>query len=451
MTLIWAEGFTGDKALAPLWRRYTLAEARSNSNTLTPNLLGQATIEAREAKLIYDAAATEVEDALAQAAGAGHLRTHALVIGVGQYADAGIRALTTSVYGAWAFADWMLTRFHHLDRPLGSLELLLSPTTEMGDWQPSSAAAAQLGLANGATAESLAVEEATFANIQAAFQRWLKRAGTHANNAAFCYFAGHGLWKGVPFLLPKDAQLASSTKGFDNLIDIQQTQQNMFNTQPSVQCFFIDACQELTSTLLQNIADNPGKPLHSPTTGGIVAERTAYRYTGSRAGQRAYGPADQAPFFTQELLACLERRGAAFANRGNTWSVTADSLRTALTAASGWRSEMEQRNDIRFSTSADSTGIDPMVELCHIQGNLEIFVKIGCLPPDMIGQGKLYVGLDGQPHFRAKPLATEWYTTVTQGTCLAGIDFDPGTPFASISKSFTPTPPFYPVSLEIHQ
>src|SRR5258708_1329773 len=268
MALIWAEGATDRNALAPSWRRYARAAALARNGSLPPAERAAALVAAEAARETYDAAARRAEVALAQSAAGGKARRRVLVIGVGRYdGDARIQPLTTSVHGAWAFAEWILTGFHHGERPLGSVELLLSPGKTLGSWKPPALAAVALGLADG---EDLAVEEATFANIRAAFQRWIQRAGVHPDNAAFLYFSGHGAWKSAPLLLPADARLPSEAWGADNLINIQQTQFNMFNTEPSVQCFFVDACQEIPRALLENLDPAVAEPLYKPANGGAI-------------------------------------------------------------------------------------------------------------------------------------------------------------------------------------
>jgi len=444
MTLIWAEGFTGDKALAPAWRRAALAAARAEDTSLAAADLGAAVIEARNSLAAYTALVTEAEAALAAAAQAGTARTHVLVAAVGRYDDAGrIPGLTTSLRGGWAFADWMLTSFRHRDRPLGSVELLLSSPAELGDWHPSPAAAAALGLAGG---EALPVEEATFGRLRDAFGRWLQRASAHKDSAAFLYFSGHGVWKTNPLLLPQDARLPSSSQSAMNLVDIRGTQVNMMNTQPSVQCFFIDACQELPAALLQNLDSTPGDPLYRPVNGRAIPQRAAWTYYGSYIGQKAYGPADEAPFFTQELLACLERRGAASGFDDDVWRVTTQSLAETLEWAGYCRSEAEAQ-DIRFSTSQEESNLTP--ELCHILDTPEVFVKVRCLPPEAMPQARLYLEAGGSRSSRSTARPTDWYTPVRQGACVAGAEFDAGAHLTPTSKTFQVWPPTWPVSLKI--
>jgi hypothetical protein len=455
MALIWARGFSGAAALAPLWRRYWTAKVRAADRTLRAAERGAALVEAETAQAEYEQRTAEAEAALQQAAAGGLAHTHALIVGVGAYNNTGIPALTTSVHGALAFTEWLLTAFQHPEHPLGSIELVLSPGPELGDWQPGPAAAAQLGL-EGAGCH-LPVETASFGAVKEAFARWIKRGGTRLDNVAFFYFAGHGLWKGGPLLLPEDAQLPTATQPFANLIDIQQTLANMFNVPPSVQCMFIDACQELQPSLLNNVVGTPGEPLQQPTNGPLLSERDAIAYLGSYMGRKAYGRADRAPFFTEELLTCLARRSAASWLDGNTWSVTTDSLRTALLAASPWRTEEmsadpalspAERANIQFSIMMPGTSTFT-AELAQIEGPPEVFVQVRCQPRDAIVRGRPYVEIGGQRRFRAVSSGSDWYTVVPKENCVAGVEFEAGAQLAPKQRPFDPTPPLTVVQLAV--
>src|SRR5689334_7947783 len=190
MTLIWAEGQAHDRPLAPLWRRVVETEKRRNAPGLSAAELGQAMIDATAAKAAYDDAVQEADDRFK--ANPSVKRTHAVIVGVGRYTDTNITAVSTSVYGAQAFAEWLLTSYRNEERALGSVELLLSPAPGMADWRPSNAAAASLGLAAG---DTLPVETAAFNGIQLAFEACLGRCAGSEEHALFFYFAGHGIWR----------------------------------------------------------------------------------------------------------------------------------------------------------------------------------------------------------------------------------------------------------------
>src|SRR5262245_55837156 len=314
MTLIWVAA-AGD-ALAPLWCDYA-QQAREK---------GTDNAETKNAKAKYDRAVAAAEASLARS---NTPRTHALVVGVGHYKRQNLGALTTSVHGARRFTEWLLTEFHHPERPLGSVELLLSPGT-LGDWVPGEQVAQWLSLVSG---DTLPVKAATFEHITEAFSRWIIRSGQNPNNAAFWYFSGHGVRKRTPLVLPEDAALPSGTEFAANLIDIKLTQASLCKQQPQSQYFFIDACQEVPFDLLVNQDPNLGNALWGLTNGPDLQERECFAYLGSNTGRPAYGPVDEAPYFTQELLKCLKTRGAASHKEKGRWKVTSNSLRETLEAA----------------------------------------------------------------------------------------------------------------------
>lgn len=440
MALIWVEGFVGEKALAPLWRTYALAAARAGDPSLSNQERGAATIEMLDADQKYRTVVNEADTALKALAADGKARTHVLIAGVGGYQISTIKPLTTSVRGALAFAEWALTRFDSSERPLGSVELLTSPAAGHAGWTPSPDAARQLGLENAAT---LPTEAATFQHMKDAFGRWLTRAGSLPRNAAFFYFSGHGLWKSEMILLPHDAQLPNAAgEGADNLIAMEKTYKYMFNRQPSIQYFFLDACQEVLPAVISNLNPSPGRPLCDASNAPII-EREVYGFAGSYTGRKAYGPADKPPYFTQELLACLEHR-AADPNAFDAQSVTGGSLREALLAAGRMRAEIEKQ-PIQFTLVFAESGIASPPELCKVREPLQVLVRIQCMPADITKAARLYVESGGKHRAREAPLPGEWHTIVNPGECFAGADFDEQHRLIATRQDFIPRPPVFPV------
>jgi hypothetical protein len=437
MALIWADGFAGDRALAPKLRRYLLAQARADDNSLSVAERAAALVAALQAKNEYDLAVIEADTTF------GQNRTHVLIAGVGAYDDANIQAVTTSVHGARTFAEWMLTRFTHESRPLGSVEMVLSPEAGQGDWQPGPEAAAKLGLNLG---EALPLEKATFNNLETAFGRWLARAGARMENAAWFYYSGHGVFKGVPFVLPQDAQMPTDTQPLRNLIDLTKTAVNLQNRPPRLHCFFIDACQEIPLALLQVLPADPGKSLTGATTATPLDQKDFCQYHGSYPGVAAYGPDNAAPFFTQELLKCLERRGAQGKSpSGLSWMVTTSSLRQALEAAGRCRAEIEKRK-LKFAVLIP---IQPSftADLCQYLEPSEAFVQLWCTPRDKMPGAKLFLRDTADKRFRPAPGLEDWFMTVAAGQCEAGVEFDAATGLAALPRQFNAAPPVSPIEI----
>lgn len=449
MALIWAEGFTGDKALAPAWRALVAATARYEQ--ADPEKAGEFAAAFKDQKAAqnkYDALVAEATEALRKLAQIGQSRTHVMIVGVGKYDkyDAGsIPAVTTSVHGARAFAEWALTKFSKADRPLGALELLSSPAPGQGEWTPSKEATAVLGLP---AAVDLPGEAATFGNIKSAFERWLARAATSPDNAAVWYFAGHGLFKSEAILLPQDAKLPTEEQSPDNLIAPSTTLFNMQNHEPSIQCFFIDACSEQSLDLIYNQEEDIGVPLHKPSNGAAIEQRDATIYFGSYAGGKAYGPEDAAPYFTQELIACLDKRAGDSFQNGK--QVTMSSLSTALKAAALHRAELENNPGIKFMDSKPGVIFYPgSALLCELRGPAEVLVQIRCVPKEAMTTAKLYIAKSGDGGVRvcrAAPRRTSWWTPVERGDWLVGADFDPPSDYNGKPTPFQPIPPIFDVT-----
>src|SRR5207253_5488803 len=125
--------------------------------------------------------------------------------------------------------------------------MFLSPTEGMGDWTPKAEVAERLGIAPGSAVPS---DPATFGELQKGFEAWLKSAGGRNGNAVLFYYSGHGLWKAGTILTTEDTRLPGPGQAEANLIDIRNTLVFMFNASPAVQCFFADACQEITGEIL---------------------------------------------------------------------------------------------------------------------------------------------------------------------------------------------------------
>jgi hypothetical protein len=66
-----------------------------------------------------------------------------------------------------------------------------------------------------------------------------------------------------------------------------------------------------------------------------------------------------------------------------------------------------------------------------------------------MGSAKLYVESQGVRSPRPNPLPSEWYTTVAQGDCLAGVEFEPAAALSSTPMNFVANPPFITVELVV--
>jgi hypothetical protein len=445
MSLIFAEGVPGLCALltqadeANQKRDDRIRRTQAGENV--PDL-AQAIQEAQQAE-------NALKTAQAQADALPAPRTHVLIIGVGDYPrllngslfqdqpallTLGLGQLTTSLASAMAFADWILNRFHNPQRPLGTVELLLSP----GVYKPSDEACAKLGLAPDT---HVPVERATLANIKAAFDRWHNRCNAR-NTTAFFYFCGHGVEKAGALLLPEDFG-AEPLRPFDHSIDLLATHQHMGQSPPDTQCFFIDACREEVFDLQVAKEEDPGVALKGGTTDPILL-RDAPIFFGSASGHKAFGVANQVTFFTQILLRCLNGLGAE-RKQGNKWVVTTSSLRQRIMAAVLRENRLSGRQ-LTCDTGAGTSNIPQ--DILVTDHPVPVLATVMCLPETALSQGDLYL-LDKQNQrlSRGERQATPWLLEVVAGQYAVGAEFDAGADFPSkVSEPEVAYPPeFTPI------
>ncbi|MDI3566611.1 caspase family protein [Bradyrhizobium sp. Arg816] len=448
MALIWAEGFTGESALAPAWLEMSKTTAKRSKLKASDGIPFLDASKAEELAVEkYATLVRQAEDAMKNAAIGGKPRTHIMIVGVGEYDSKDvIPTVTTSVNGARKFAEWALTQFSKADRPLGSIEFLCSATPEQGEWIPEDDAAKALGFTIPCTA--LSAEPATFENIRKRFGEWLERSGTMLENAAIWYFAGHGIFKSEPTLFAQDARLPTNDKEGGNLIATIASATYLQNRMPSVQCFFVDACSEYNFEAIANQLEVIGRPLCTPVNGAAIAQRDASIYFGSYAGGKAYGSAKDAPYFTQELIRCLTQRAGDPTFDGS--PVTMSSLASALKAAAMHRAETEGNSGIIFSESkpgvVNTTGV-----LCDLVGPPEVLVKVRCSLGMAMSAADLFVTEEapGKRRLsRAKRRDALWCTPVPSGKWAASAAFDTDQ-YESGLKLFEPRPPVSEVIIDI--
>lgn len=456
MSLVFAAGGTN---FCDLLAKADAAEQAADA-ALQQNTQGIAVPDLGKILQAQTATRDTLHDAMAAAdAATPACRTHALVIGVGEYPHLldgggppalmalGLGQLTSSVKSAQEIVDWLLTSFTNEKRPLASIELLLSP----GCYTPSDAAADKLGIAHRTV---VPVERATLANIQAAFNRWLARCnhdrqidpaiGDAIGDAALFFFSGHGLEKEVSLLLPEDFG-AEPNAPLAGCIDLTTTHRRMGQCKADLQCYFIDACRETPMELLTS-QDKPGVALKGDT-GDPFLLRDAPIYQASAEGRQAFGPPGKSSYFTQQLIICFNGLGADRKINGR-WRITSQSLVTGVKEAinrlplvKGKRVTCDCGNGKSSFTRDLHFAMDPVPAL----------VKVICLPFDAQALADLYLeDKAGQLRQRPQRAATVWVEEVIAGTYRPGAKFDPGAAFQSIlGETVIVVPPDYPVELAL--
>jgi len=255
-------------------------------------------------------------------------QAHALLIGVGKYPHLiggggslainhlNMGQLTSPPASAQALANWLIEKrtTSHLNSnvPLGTVELVLSPSTYTDS-----------------VGANRTVDDATFANISAAFQTWLARCDRNADNIGIFYFCGHGLERTDAFLLASDHG-DSAFQPWRNTINFSATELGVrFAAKAKTFCWLIDACRN-------NPIDTvkwpliPAQPLFTPPI-QQMPPRVTQVLRATTLNDVAHGPPGGGiSYFTDALIRCLDSLGAGSPLVGPKWRVTTESLRNAM-------------------------------------------------------------------------------------------------------------------------
>lgn len=299
--------------------------------------------------------------------GAEAPRTHALVIGVGGYRHLQggedpqdpvlehvglLGQLTSPPRSALRFAEWLRDHAPELRTPLGSVELLLSVA-------PGDDLALPDGLVPGASRGA----------VEAAYAAWRKRCDRHEDNVALLYFCGHGLQKAEQYLLLEDFGV-NPLNPWTGAVAIDSTRLGFNACRARTQCFFIDACRNITSRMLLREPQATPLELFDHTTPESDFNLTA---KAAARNEKAFGPARGVSWFTQALLRALEGGAARSSDRG--WTVETG----VIAAHIGEILRMVQGEDATVGRcSCTTTGSAPLVDVAAPL----VPVVLGCSPDD---------------------------------------------------------------------
>jgi hypothetical protein len=247
---------------------------------------------------------------------------HAIIIGVGTYAHVpspdfpGLGELSSPPHSARAMATWLLSEYHNDDRPLASLELLVSEGAAAGTFTPPGGA-------------ETAVERATFANAEQALKRWKARGDANAGHLMLFYFCGHGVARGSIASLLLEDFAADPGDPLQQAINFTEFYSGMDRCLARQQCYFVDACRVVSEDLLLRYAGYAGEPIfHGSATGAAGGTRYAPIFYATTQGSRAYSLQGQPSLFSQALLKSL--RGAGSQRPAHTWLVKPGNLYIGL-------------------------------------------------------------------------------------------------------------------------
>lgn len=217
--------------------------------------------------------------------------TVALIVGVAEYSDPELR-LSSPVHSAHALSAWLKAQLHNPAAPLGSLELLLSPT---------------------------------YAALEAAIGAWFTRAHADPNNVALFYFCGHGLMRTGALLLAADFD-RNALNPYARALDFEKLVLGMGRCQASVQCFFVDACRRSNLQLRDEADLTAGVPI-APRLRDPPRSDSLVLYS-SAPLEQASGAPNGPSRFTEALLDALGGLGSR--KRAGRWEVSTSTLGDAV-------------------------------------------------------------------------------------------------------------------------
>lgn len=297
----------------------------------------------------------------------GQPQTHALVMGIGGYRhllggndpkaqvlpQIGLLGqLTSAPRSALAFTEFLLEAKDDWIQPLGSVELLLSqgPNDDF------------------ALPANLESSSATFDSIQQAYDRWRTRCDSHEDNIAIFYLCGHGVEKEEQFILTEDFG-SSPNNAWRKAFAFDSTKMAMRKSRAKTQCFFVDACRQITDPLLEH--DIQVSALETVSQEATEKECTfVMKATAGR--ETALGPRNGVAYCTQALIKAL--RGAAAEDRGAGWMVRTGIISDRITdILRGVKADQgfTQRCDCRVTKST---------ELLRVSGTPQVKLTVRCTP-----------------------------------------------------------------------
>jgi hypothetical protein len=363
---------------------------------------------------------------------------HALVIGIGRYewlsggkqkklfsGREGMGQLTSPPLSARAFADWLLDTYDNPDAPLCSVDLLVSD-------------AKQVHVRDG---KELAIQPATADNVVKAIRAWVDRA-TRPNDLFFFFFSGHGISAGTQMTLLCEDFGSDEHDPLEQAIDFTGFHQGMDFATARRQCYFVDACQVATATVLDSAGNHYGRTGMQPKGPHNPLARQAPVFQSTVAGQLAYGRPHRSSYFTEALLRAFEGPASGDDDDGKTWWVQTSALNRALPVLLRRMDPPEGLIEQAPTTFLSNFPLHRLKDRPQ-----KIPVDVWCDPEGMTAQAVLSYA-SGEAHgARPKPAPTPWRVDLVEGSYAFEARFS--APAATYTRAAVEVRPHYrPVRIE---
>ena len=359
-------------------------------------------------------------------------QTHVLIIGVGHYPYLSggastvpqtfggvnqLTQLTSPCISAKAFCETVLS----FDKPnasirwkqsLGSVELLLSPLPQ------------QIG-----NMADIPYDAATRVNIENAYREWKQRCNTHSENIAVFYFCGHGLEKESQFLLAEDFG-RNPDNPWNGAIDMDLTRRAFHACKANTQLFFIDACRQVTASMLTHQLSVSAIDIPSMLTADCLYNLTL---KGAANNESAFGRRDDISYFTKALINGLTGHAATKVN--DDWVIITGTLASKMTQFIQLLEPGQGFRQRCTSNLSDST------DVIHFGGPPEVDLFVSCDPDEALAAAELtYENLHTSVKESRAPLKDPWKVRVAAGVYNLSAQFQQP-PFQNGSKVCFVMPP----------
>jgi hypothetical protein len=368
---------------------------------------------------------------------------HVLAIGVGHYPhlldgdgapaekSLGLGQLDSPPLSAKAFVEWFLKRQGNCAVPLGTIEALISATAPMSLGLPGS---------------ELAVEGATRANVQRAFNAWLARVATHRENLGVLYFCGHGVMVADHYLLLEDFG-ADAGLPWANAFNVTVTLRAVEQKVRGSLYVFLDACRAVATDIALTYGANP-PPLLAPTITDEVLRRSTCVIRATGEGQLAFGDNGQVSRYTTALVDALSGYCGVQPPGIETWNVDGEVLGHAVRKLleRGWPAVSDGTEQV--SEQVVSGTPEPL--LCLSQPP-QVHVRLDLAPTEMRQVSKMYMlSLQGDAPREHDGHKGAYVADVPGGVYMVGaraLDNQ----FVEYRITQTVAPPWYPLTMKAQQ
>ena len=297
--------------------------------------------------------------------------THALVVGIGRYANAQAlpnpikpNPLIQPVDSALAIAHWLIKHRDSLLKPLGTVTLLLSdPRLTISD---SLATRAKLP---------------TITNLQLAVDAWFDVLNRDNANFGFFFACGHGVFSnGQEYLLAEDYG-SRPRDPFENIVALRDFFTTMKTCKASNQVFFADCCQEVVPRMQNELVSLKGYDFGGANASDIKYGERGMMFSTTVTNKAIAGK--RITPFTEALLKALDS-GAAKKILGGSWSVTFQQLTIAVP-------EIMRRINGNASPLRQDAELSREMEVCRLSDPPDIDVDFRCSPRKALSDAELVV------------------------------------------------------------